>query len=86
VPQIVAWRIGAILSKFLAEAEIRRSVQPCYEPFDNRSRDKIQARDLGQHSRIEEAVCDFCRHFASPAGSRLPFEQAAQDFVRIQPI
>ena len=86
MPQVVAGCVCPVLSKFLAESEIRRSVQTRYETFDDRSRDEIQAGNLGQNGGIEKAVCDFCGHFILTTGSRLPFKQAAQDLVCIQPV
>ena len=52
VAKIVAGRVGAVLGEFLAEAEIRRAVQPGDEAVDHGLRHQIQAGDPGEHGRV----------------------------------
>src|ERR1700723_3137538 len=56
--QIVARRIGAVLGELLAKAEIRRAVKARHKAVDDRPRDEIEARNLGEHRRIEKTLQD----------------------------
>ena len=54
--QIVSRRVGAVLGKLLAEAEVRRTMQAGDKAIHHRLRHQVQRGDAGQHRGIEKAL------------------------------
>jgi len=61
--QIIAGRVGAILSEFLAESEVGRAVKTRDESIHDRLGDQVEIRDRAQYRRIEKTL-----HAQAPLG------------------
>ncbi len=79
VAQIVSRRVGAVLGKLLAEAEVGRSVQPGDKAVHDGLRHQVQRRNPRQHRRIEESLHQFSFGRGTVATSRLRISSVSID-------